>query len=57
MKIKSMLTGLAAAATAGSICYMISDSGSKKKNSIKKDAKKTLKSAVNLCEDFASIFF
>ncbi|MCI5910503.1 MAG: hypothetical protein PUB76_09635 [Oscillospiraceae bacterium] len=57
MKLKSMVTGLAAAATAGTICYMISDSGSRQKNNIKKDAKKTLKSAVNLCEDFASIFF
>lgn len=56
MHLKSLISGLAVSAAAGSIFYVLSSSSNKQKKCLKKDVKKTLKSAADLAEDFSSMF-
>lgn len=55
MDVKAIAKGVAAGTATGLVCYAMSAAGSKKKNSIRKNAGKALKAAGCVLEELTSV--
>ncbi|MBO4876815.1 MAG: hypothetical protein J5501_02275 [Ruminococcus sp.] len=56
MDKNAIIKGAAVGAAAGLACYVFSSAGPMRKNSIRKNAGRTLKAAESLIDDLAAVF-
>jgi hypothetical protein len=56
MDKNTIIKGAAVGAAAGLACYVFSSAGPVRKNSIRKNAGRTLKAAESLLDDLAAVF-
>ncbi len=55
MNVKAITKGVAAGTAAGLVCYAFSAAGSKRKNSIRKNAGKALRAAGTVLDELTSV--